>query len=379
MNYIIICFASQLSAQLLRIILSYAIFSDIIIEKDRKGRDFVILRINDCTEPFFNMACEEYLLMTFSEPTVMLWRNSPAVIIGRNQNARENVNFEFTKANGIKVVRRLTGGGTVFHDLGNVNYTFIVPESDAPDSFSEFSKPILSAIGSLGIEAEASGRNDLLSGGRKFSGTARCGYIYNGRMVIMHHGTLLFSADMSSLSGALTTDGGKAESKGIKSAAARVINLHELLPDKYSDMTSRDFMKYLENYFITENGAKACEFSQAEKAEISKLAKEKYETEAWLLRAGAEDFDITRKKRFDFGTVEVSLSCRADEVGMPAKISKARIEGDFFGDCDISDVEKLLSGADFEKNAVLALLESVDMIKYIRGAEAEELASLIFG
>lgn len=192
----------------------------------------MIIYINRNTEPYLNMATEEFLLRTVTEPSVMLWRNEPAVIIGKNQNAGENVSFDFTKANGIKVVRRLTGGGAVFHDLGNVNYTFIMPESDAPDSFSEFSEPIIRALRGLSISAEASGRNDLLSNGKKFSGTARCGYKRDdGSTVIMHHGTLLFSADMSRLAGALITDTEKAKSKGIKSAAARVVNLCELLPD----------------------------------------------------------------------------------------------------------------------------------------------------
>lgn len=338
----------------------------------------MILRINDCTEPYFNMACEEYLLMNAEEPTTMFWRNSPTVVIGKNQNAGENVNFEFTKANGIKVVRRLTGGGAVFHDLGNVNYTFIVPSGDAPDSFAEFSLPVLRALASLGITAEASGRNDLLVSGRKFSGTARCGYIYNGRKLILHHGTLLFSSDMSLLSGALVTDTEKIRSKGIKSVSARVVNLSTLLPPEYAGMGALPFMKYLENYFISAEGAVKREFSDDEKAVVARLAAEKYATEKWLLRGDSDDFAITRKKRFDYGTVKVSLTCGASEVGMTPVIGKARIEGDFFGDCDVSELEAMLVGADFEKAKILSLLEAADVIKYISGASAGDIAGLIF-
>ena len=339
----------------------------------------MIIYINRSTDPYFNMATEEFLLRKAQEPTVMLWRNEPAVIIGKNQNAGENVSFDFTRANGIKVVRRLTGGGAVFHDLGNVNYTFIMPESDAPDSFSEFSEPVIRAIRGLSINAEASGRNDLLAEGKKFSGTARCGYKRDdGSPVIMHHGPLLFSADMSRLSGALITDPEKVKSKGIKSTAARVINLCELLPDDRKDMTAEGFMKYLERFFVDAEGATEREFSEADKAEIQKLSEEKYSTEKWLLRAGADDFDTEKKRRFDFGTVKIRLRCRAGEVGMPAVIEKVRIEGDFIGDCDISGLEDALCGKYFEKNAVFSLLEETDVVKYVRGADATALTTLIF-
>ncbi len=339
----------------------------------------MILWINRCTEPYENMATEEYLLMTVTEPAVMLWRNEPAVIIGKNQNAGENVNFEFTRANGIKVVRRLTGGGAVFHDLGNVNYTFIVPEDNAPESFSDFSKPIIRALKKLSVNAEASGRNDLLADGRKFSGTARCGYDRKDKgRVIMHHGTLLFSADMSGLSGALVTDPEKAKSKGIKSTAARVVNLCTLLPEEYKNMDAEAFMKYLEDFFADTDGVKVKSFSPEARAQIKALAKEKYASEDWLLRAGSGDFNIKKKKRFDFGTVDIRILCSASEVGMPPVISKISIGGDFIGDCDIAGLENRLCGKYFEKNNIFSLLSDIDVVKYVRGADPAALTELMF-
>ncbi len=339
----------------------------------------MILWINRCTEPYENMATEEYLLMTVTEPAVMLWRNEPAVIIGKNQNAGENVNFEFTRANGIKVVRRLTGGGAVFHDLGNVNYTFIVPESDAPDSFSDFSKPIIKALKGLSVNADASGRNDLLADGRKFSGTARCGYDRKDKgRVIMHHGTLLFSADMSGLSGALVTDPEKAKSKGIKSTAARVVNLCTLLPEEYKNMDAEAFMKYLEDFFAGTDGVKVQSFSPEARAQIKALAKEKYASEDWLLRAGSGDFNVKKKKRFDFGTVDIRILCSASEVGMPPVISKISIGGDFIGDRDIAGLENSLCGKYFEKNNIFSLLSDIDVVKYVRGADSAALTELMF-
>ncbi len=340
----------------------------------------MILWINRCTEPYENMATEEYLLMTATEPTVMLWRNEPAVIIGKNQNARENINFDYTEALNIKAVRRLTGGGAVFHDLGNINYTFIVPESDAPESFSEFSTPIVKALKGLSINAEASGRNDLLADGKKFSGTARCGYLRkDGSRVVMHHGTLLFSADMSRLAGALVTDPEKMKSKGIKSTSSRVVNLCTLLPEEYKDMDAEAFMKYLETYFANADGVRIKEFSAEARKQIKSLADEKYASENWLFRADNGGFNVKKKKRFDFGTVDIRILCSAGEVGMPSIISNISIEGDFIGDNDISELEKKLVGTFYDRNSVLSVLTDIDVSKYISGADATILTNLFFG
>ena len=324
------------------------------------------------------MACEEYLMNISSEPTVMLWKNDRAVIIGKNQNAEETVNFDYTQKNGIAVVRRLTGGGAVFHDLGNINYTFIMPKALSPENFSEFSRPVIEALDGIGITAECSGRNDITVNGKKISGTARCEYRGKAGDVIMHHGTLLFSANMDELSAALKTDEAKIRSKGIKSVSARVANIKEFLPQKFSEMTASDLVSYLESYFVA-SGAEKRTLSESEKKEISALAKEKYRTERWRIRAGADDFDVVRKARFPFGTVCVSISCLAGKVGEKATVRAARIEGDFFGDGDVSVIEDALVGAEFSRTAFVAVLQKTAVEKYIRGATPEDIAALIFG
>lgn len=197
--------------------------------------------------------------------------------------------------------------------------------------------------------------------------------------MIMHHGTLLFSADMSRLSGALITDPEKIRSKGIKSTAARVVNLRTLLPVKYSGMTPEDFLKYLEDHFINCENAVSRVLSPDEISKTEALAKEKYASEKWLFRADAEDLDTVRRKRFDFGTVSVSLSCTVREVGLPAMISKIKIYGDFIGDDDISGLETALAGLDFEKYSLLAGLKAVNVIKYIRGCTPDDFVSVLFG
>ena len=146
-----------------------------------------------CTDPYWNLAAEEYLLKEFQQPIFRLWRNQNAIIVGRYQNTLAEVDINYVKENSIKVVRRLTGGGAVFHDLGNLNFTFIearIPGEDASAMFRRFTQPIIEALNNIGIKAYLEGRNDLLIEGRKFSGNAVC--IHNNR--ILQHGTLLFNA-----------------------------------------------------------------------------------------------------------------------------------------------------------------------------------------
>jgi len=346
------------------------------MEKDnRPGGIAMFLWKNDRTEPYQNMAEEEYLLMTAEEPAVMLWRNTPAVIIGKNQDARAEVDFSFTNAHGIKVVRRLTGGGAVFHDLGNVNYTFVVPDGTALD-FSAFTRPITEALAGLGITAERSGRNDLVisADGRKFSGTAQC--IYHRKKtdgslqkVLMHHGTLLFSADLSSLSGALTPDKEKIASKGIRSVKSRVVNLSSLLPEEHRGMNAETFKAYLEEYFIR-SGAVPREFSPADKAAIKRLAAEKYETDAWLFGKFCAG-ERTSRRRFGFGSVCVSLCFKGEKIGHLA------FSGDFFGTKDIAELEKAISGVSLDYAALTKRLSEAGLSDYIMGAAPAEIAGLI--
>lgn len=337
----------------------------------------MILVKNTNTEPYKNMAFEEYLLRTCDEPAVMLWRNEPAVIIGKNQNAAEQVNFDFTLAHGVKTVRRLTGGGAVFHDLGNVNYTFITPATaDDRINFAYFCRPIIEALSGLGVEAFLSGRNDLVvADGRKFSGTAACAFEYGGKTRLMHHGTLLFSADMSYLADALRVEPDKILSKGIKSVRSRVTNLSEHISREHADMTSESFKEYLENYFI-ENGAREVVLSDAAMAEIEELAQEKYASSAWLFGARPDSGMQVRAKRFDFGKV----SCETEylhEVGKGAKIKRVSFSGDFFGTKPIEELEQMLCLTEARSCDIINVLEKAPLSAYICGATAEEICSLI--
>lgn len=315
--------------------------------------------ITDRTDPYFNLASEQYLLDTEDDEVFMLWRNEKAVIIGKNQNAYAEINKPFVDEHEIKVVRRLTGGGAVFHDLGNVNFTYIVSRNDCPTlDFERFSRPVISALRGLGVEAELSGRNDITVGGRKISGNAQC--VYNNK--VMHHGTLLFSADMSQMSGALNVDEEKIKSKGIKSVRSRVCNLCEYL----TDMDVTEFKSYLEGCV---EGKKTV-FSPEQIKEIEKLRDEKYSTWEWNYGVSKE-YGRRSKRYFPFGTVDILLS--ADR----GVITAVRFFGDYFGVNDISEIEKRLVGSRLERNDLEPLL--YDIGRYIMGASSEDILGLILG
>ena len=181
----------------------------------------MLLINNTSTNAYFNLAMEEYFLKNTTEDVFMLWRNESAIIVGKNQNTLSEINYEYVKENNIKVVRRQSGGGAVFHDLGNINFTFISCNDNSFSDFKRFTMPIIECLEDLNIHAEFSGRNDLLIDNQKFSGNAQ----YNYKNKVMHHGTLLFSSQINDLSSALKVKPSKFEGKGVKSVKSRVTNI----------------------------------------------------------------------------------------------------------------------------------------------------------
>ena len=324
---------------------------------------------NTSTEPYFNMAAEQYLLDTEKSPCTMLWRNEKAVVIGKNQNAEEQIDLGFCRRNGISPVRRLTGGGAVFHDLGNVNFTFITPDDTKRLDFAAFSKPVIDSLSLLGVASRLSGRNDIVvdtdGGERKISGEAQCVYEAQGIKKVLHHGTLLFSADMSLLSGALRTDPAKMLSKGVKSVSSRVVNIKELLS---CDLDVGEFLGFLEKCLSEHFGAAPVEFTAEEKAAIKRLADEKYSTGEWLFGRFAKS-GITKRRRFDFGTVEAGLTL------VSGVIESVVFSGDFFGAKDVSGLSEKLRGRPLTEDGIYPALETAG--EYIHGATAKDIADLL--
>jgi lipoate-protein ligase A len=323
------------------------------------------LIVNEDLRPQFNLALEEYALTEMNSDVIMLWRNSAAVIIGSNQNAVEEIDLDYVKDSGIAVIRRQSGGGAVFHDLGNVNFTVIHKLGDDDfNNYRKFTEPIIGYLAELGVKAELQGRNDLVIDGMKFCGNAQA--VKKGR--IMHHGCILYSADFSRLAGALRPKEAKIVSKGVKSVRKRVTNIVDHMK---TPLPVEDFLKGLADYFmkrvegITLRGLTADELSAAER-----LARDKYSTWEWNF-GKSPAYNMEKERRYDFGTVEAKLWV---ENGVIRDIS---IYGDFFGILDKSDLERLTIGTRHEREALREALKEADLDSYIHGMTPDMWLDLI--
>ncbi|WP_073255947.1 lipoate--protein ligase [Caldanaerovirga acetigignens] len=320
---------------------------------------------NKSTNPYFNLAAEEYLLKEFEEEIFMLWRNGPSVIIGKNQNALAEIDLDYVKKNNIPVVRRLSGGGAVFHDLGNLNFTFIVNEdiSNFAD-FKKFTEPIIEVLKNLSVNAEFSGRNDITIDGKKISGNAQ--YCYKNR--ILHHGTLLFSASIKDLSSALKPKSLKFEDKAVKSVEKRVTNISEHLK---KPLSIEEFIDLIMDHVKGTKEGKVYEFTPEDIKKIEKLVEEKYGTWEWNFGESPK-YKFKNERRFSAGTVEVNMNV---EKG---RIEDIKFYGDFFGRRDVSEVEMLLSGVRHEEGEIKKALSKINIGDYFAGISVEELVSLLF-
>ncbi len=341
------------------------------------------------TDPHFNLAFEEYTVRAAGDETVfMLWQNSPSVIIGRNQNAFAEIDIAFAEAHGIPAVRRLTGGGAVYHDLGNVNYTFVAPAKDgAVLDYAGFCAPLIDALRTLGVDASLSGRNDIVCDGRKISGSAQC--VTHGH--VLHHGTLLWSADTGVMSAVLTPDAEKLRSKGIRSTASRVGSIREMLrapggsgaggltenagpggcsaglPYISADSTASDFMNWLASYVCASEKCDVRYPSEREAGEARRLMKEKYATWEWNYgRSG--HFVASSSRRFPYGTVTAEYTLEG------GRIASVRFSGDFFGASPVSELAERLGGCRCSGPELVRALGGVG--GYIEGAAPEEIAAL---
>ena len=315
-------------------------------------------------DPAYNLAFEEYVLQHYRKGNILiLWQNDNSVIVGRNQNAAEEINQAFTQAHNIKVVRRNTGGGTVYHDLGNLNYSFITDAEDVDkETIRLFLDPVVEALQSLGLEAQASGRNDILVSGRKVSGTAQ--QLSKGRL--LHHGTLLFNADPSMIQGALNPDPTKFQSKSVKSVRSRVGNIKDFLKE---DMDIQAFWDYLKER-LTAGDMQEHTLSESELQQIRELKVQKYDTWDWNFGRSPK-YDLANRIRWDGGLVDVRLSVSA------GSITDLHIYGDFLALQPLEELESRLMGCPYQRPALEKALQDFPVEAYLGSISREELLETI--
>ena len=318
------------------------------------------------TNPYFNLATEEYVLKNFADDSFMLWRNEPSIIVGKHQNTLAEINLDYVNENQIKVVRRLSGGGAVFHDKGNINFTFISKgDHRTLVDFRKFTEPILEVMQKLGIEARFEGRNDLTIDGRKFSGNAE--HVFKDR--VLHHGTLLFSATMADLSLALNVDPSKFSDKAVKSVRSRVTNISEHLKEP---MEIEDFMELIRNHVKEKYpDALTIELSDTDHQHIEQLVKEKYSTWDWNFGYSPK-YNFKKQLKTKGGHIEMNLHV---ENGF---IMEAKIFGDYFNKLDTSDIEKALIGLPHTEAAIRQKLSTLEIGHYFTHVSLDELISIFF-
>jgi len=327
-----------------------------------------MLCINDHrTDPYFNLAAEEYMLKNCTDDCFMLWRNEPSVIVGRHQNTLAEINIDYVKQNKIKVVRRLSGGGAVFHDLGNINFTFIEnTKASQPINFQKYLQPVIAVLHSLEIDARFEGRNDLVIDGRKFSGNAE--HVYRGR--ILHHGTLLFASDLTGLSDALQVNPAKFTDKAVKSVRSRVTNINSHLKEPLSPEAFRNMLLayMIDNY----PDSKLYNYTDEDIVSINKLRDEKYATWDWNY-GHSPAYNMANSLRTSGGHIEVHLDV---QNGI---IRHIRIFGDFFHINEITELEQLITGTPHNETGIRQKLEQIPIFDYLVNVTTDELAKVLAG
>lgn len=316
--------------------------------------------------PAFNLATEEFLLKNKSEDCFYLYINNPSIIVGKNQNALAEINVDYVKENKIDVIRRLSGGGAVFHDPGNLNFTFIMKEHlDQSVDFRKYTQPILDVLNSMGVDAKFEGRNDMTIQGKKFSGNAK--YFYKGK--ILQHGTLLFNSILPDLSQALKLNPLKYKDKAIKSIRSRVTNIAEHLKQNVSleEFESR-IINHVRNMY---DDSQIYELSDSDIEAINTLVEEKYGTWDWNF-GHSPQYNFQKGIKTDGGHVEINLHVEKGEI------KKVKIFGDFFNTRDVSELEELLIGVPHEQEHIKQLLETVGLQKYLSNVTVDELVEGMF-
>ena len=317
----------------------------------------------NATDPYFNMAFDEFCLesLDYPEPVFYLWQNAPAVIIGLNQSAYAEVNLPYLQEKGIQLVRRVTGGGAVYHDLGNLNYTIMGRSADLQADYPGYLLYMRDALRALGVPVSVSGRNDILLDGRKCSGYAK--RVYKDRLMV--HGTLMYDVDLETLTRVLDTPGSKLQAKGIASVKSRVANLKEYLPG----FSSLDEVQAALQEILSA-GDETLDFPEDGFERVRKMRDEKFST--WEFIYGhSHEAGLVRSAKLPCGTVEAHITV---DRGLIKELA-------FFGDFLFSEPTDVLAskliGRRLEQKALLEALAATEVSRFFQGTEANDLVRLI--
>ncbi|MBT2599125.1 MULTISPECIES: lipoate--protein ligase [Oceanobacillus] len=322
------------------------------------------------TDPRINLAIEEYILENFGEKDTYLlfYVNSPSIIIGRNQNTIEEINTDYVDEKGIKVVRRLSGGGAVYHDEQNLNFSFITKDDgNSFQNFAKFTQPVVDALNKVGVPAELQGRNDLAADGRKISGNAM--FSTRGRM--FSHGTLMLDSELEELTKALKVKKIKIESKGIKSIRSRVANIAEFLDEKITMEQFKELI--LTHVFDVEdvNDVPQYVLTDEDWEKIHEISESRYQKWEWNY-GKSPSFNYQESQKFQGGLVDVRLDVKK------GIIENCKIYGDFFGIGLINELEDQLIGIRHNRQAIEEALHDVDVSYYLGRITKEEFISLLY-
>lgn len=320
---------------------------------------------NPSTNAHYNMAFDEFCLesLPLEEPVFCLWQNAPSVIIGLNQNALSEVNLPYLEAHGILLARRVTGGGAVYHDLGNLNYTIVGRSSDLERDYPGYLTYVIDALRHLGVEAELSGRNDILVGGRKVSGYAK--RVWKDRLMV--HGTLMYDVDLTTLTQALSVPGSKFEAAGIASVRSRVTNLRDHLPQCAS---VHDLADDLEDILSRHHADAEVVITPAQRATIQETARTKFATWEWTIGRNPRA-TVQVSRRFPCGTITAHITVNHGIIEF------IEFGGDFIGNSPVQPLTALLTGCRFDRDALLKALSPCPVSNFFDTLTADTLVTFL--
>lgn len=320
---------------------------------------------NQSLDPSFNFALEYYLIKEkeIGDEIFLFWRTEPTLMIGRYQNTIEEINQDYVKQKNIHVVRRISGGGTIYTDPNGWQFSFIIKNKEYNEiDFKKYTDPIIDALSNLGIKACFNNRNDILIEGKKFSGNAQ----YIEPKCILHHGSILFNTNLEELVKAITVSDEKIISKGIKSVRDRVTNVINYMDRKIESVEFKELMLS----YLLKNVSSDYQLSKADIQRIEEIANEKFRSWEWNYGKSPK-FNITKSNRFKGGKIEFNLNVNK------GIIQECKIFGDFFSKGDIAIVSSSLIGCPYKEEDIRVRLNGIDVAKYFYLIDIDELISCI--